>query len=133
VSLEDIRVPMFVVGTETDHVAPWKSVYKVSGLTGSPEFTFLLTSGGHNAGIVSGPVHPKRRHRVRTQKAGEAALPADEWFATTEAKPGSWWPTWAEWLKAHSSPERVALPAMGDAAKGYAPLGDAPGSYVLQR
>ncbi len=83
---------MFVVGTETDHVAPWKSVYKVSGLTSSPEFTFLLTSGGHNAGIISGPVHPKRRHRVRTQKSGEAALPADEWFATTEAKPGSWWP-----------------------------------------
>ena len=73
VSLKDIRVPMFVVGTETDHVAPWKSVYKASGLTSSPEFTFLLTSGGHNAGIVSGPVHPKRRHRVRTQKAGEPA------------------------------------------------------------
>ena len=58
ISLKDIRVPMFVVGTETDHVAPWKSAYKVSGLTSSPEFTFLLTSGGHNAGIISGPVHP---------------------------------------------------------------------------
>ncbi len=79
---------MFVVGTETDHVAPWKSVYKVSGLTSSPEFTFLLTSGGHNAGIVSGPVHPKRRHRVRTQQAGEAPLAADEWFATTEVAAG---------------------------------------------
>jgi polyhydroxyalkanoate synthase len=133
VSLKDIRVPMFVVGTETDHVAPWKSVYKVSGLTGSPEFTFLLTSGGHNAGIVSGPVHPKRRHRLRTQKPGEAPLPADEWFAKTPAKTGSWWPTWADWLKAHSSPERVAPPEMGNAEKGYAPLGDAPGSYVLQR
>ena len=73
VSLKDIRVPMFVVGTETDHVAPWKSVYKVSGLTSSPEFTFLLTSGGHNAGIISGPVHPKRRHRVRTQTARRIA------------------------------------------------------------
>jgi polyhydroxyalkanoate synthase len=133
VSLKDIRVPMFVVGTETDHVAPWKSVYKVSGLTSSPELTFLLTSGGHNAGIVSGPVHPKRRHRVRAQKSGDPMLPADEWFATTEARPGSWWPTWADWLKAHSSPERVAPPAMGAPDKGYAPLGDAPGTYVLQR
>ena len=102
ISLKDIRVPMFVVGTETDHVAPWKSVYKVSGLTSSPEFTFLLTSGGHNAGIISGPAHPKRRHRVRTQKAGEMALPADAWFAQTEAKPGSWWPIWADWLNSHS-------------------------------
>jgi polyhydroxyalkanoate synthase len=133
ISLKDIRVPMFVVGTETDHVAPWKSVYKVSALTSSREFTFLLTSGGHNAGIISGPVHPKRRHRVRTQKAGEAPLPADEWFAQTEPTPGSWWPTWAEWLKSHSSPERVAPPAMGAPKEGYAPLGDAPGEYVLQR
>ena len=133
VKLEDIRVPMFVVGTETDHVAPWKSVYKAGGLVTSPEFTFLLTSGGHNAGIVSGPVHPKRRHRVRTLRGGEAMLPADEWFATTEPKPGSWWPTWAEWLKAHSSPDRVVPPEMGAPAEGYKPLGDAPGDYVLQR
>jgi polyhydroxyalkanoate synthase len=78
-------------------------------------------------------VHPKRRHRVRAQKSGDPMLPADEWFATTEARPGSWWPTWAEWLKARSSPERVAPPAMGAPDKGYAPLGDAPGTYVLQR
>ncbi|HEX9706657.1 MAG TPA: alpha/beta fold hydrolase, partial [Steroidobacteraceae bacterium] len=133
ISLKDIRVPMFVVGTETDHVAPWKSVYKVSGLSTSPEFTFLLTSGGHNAGIVSGPVHPKRRHRVRTQKSGEAPLPADEWFEKTEAKQGSWWPVWADWLKTHSSPDRVAPPEMGAPREGYAPLAEAPGEYVLQR
>ena len=99
ISLSDIRVPMFVVGTETDHVAPWKSVYKADRLTSSPEFTFLLTSGGHNAGIVSGPVHPKRRHRVRTRRAGDPQLTADEWFTATAPLPGSWWPTWAEWLK----------------------------------
>jgi polyhydroxyalkanoate synthase len=133
VKLSDIRVPMFVVGTETDHVAPWKSVYKVSGLTSSPEFTFLLTSGGHNAGIVSGPVHPKRRHRVRTVREGEPRLGADEWFETTAALPGSWWPTWATWLEAHSSPTRVPPPAMGAPNAGYAPQADAPGEYVRQR
>ena len=70
---------------------------------------------------------------MRTQRVGEAPLPADEWIATTEAKPGSWWPTWAEWLKAHSSPERVAPPTMGNPEECYAPLGDAPGEYVRQR
>ncbi len=124
---------MFVVGTETDHVAPWKSVYKISNLTSSPEFTFLLTSGGHNAGIISGPVHPKRRHRVHTRRTGDAPVAADEWFDATAPLPGSWWPTWAEWLKTHSSPARVAPPAMGAPDAGYAPLGDAPGEYVLQR
>ncbi len=133
VQLSDIRVPMFVVGTETDHVAPWKSVYKLDRLTGSPEFTFLLTSGGHNAGIVSGPVHPKRRHRVRTRLTSDPQLAADAWFETTAPQPGSWWPTWAAWLKSHSSPGRVTPPAMGAPQAGYAPLCDAPGEYVLQR
>ena len=133
VNLSDIRVPMFVVGTETDHVAPWKSVYKVGALTSSTEFTFLLTSGGHNAGIVSGPVHPKRRHRMRTTRAGDPALAADEWFETTAPLPGSWWPTWAEWLRTHSSKERVAPPAMGAPDAGYAPICEAPGEYVRQK
>ncbi len=131
--LSDIRVPMFVVGTETDHVAPWKSVYKIDRLAHSDEFTFLLTSGGHNAGIISGPSHPKRRHRVRTRKHGESRLTADKWFETTPVTEGSWWPTWGEWLKSHSAPERVAPPSMGAPEAGYAPIDDAPGEYVRQR
>ena len=67
-------MPVFCVSTETDHVAPWKSVYKVDRYVQCSEFTFLLTSGGHNAGIISGPAHPKRRHRVRTRKAALARV-----------------------------------------------------------
>ncbi len=133
VSLTDIAVPTFVVGTETDHVAPWKSVYKAGGLVGSADYTFLLTSGGHNAGIVSGPVHPKRQHRIRTRKAGEPQLSADDWVAATEKTAGSWWPAWGAWLQAHSAARRVRPPRMGAAKAGYAPLGDAPGDYVRQR
>jgi len=133
VNLADIALPMFVVGTETDHVAPWKSVYKADRLVGSSEFTFLLTSGGHNAGIVSGPVHPKRRHRVRTRRQGEPNLNADEWFESTAPLPGSWWPTWGEWLMTHSTQGRVSPPAMGAPESGYAPVCEAPGEYVKQR
>ena len=132
VSLQTITAPAFIVGTETDHVAPWKSVYKIDALVGSADFTFLLTSGGHNAGIVSGPVHPKRKHRVRTRAPGERHLGADEWLATTAPQPGSWWPTWAKWLAAHSSARR-APPSMGAPERGYAPLLPAPGEYVLAR
>ena len=133
IDLAAIRLPMFVVGTETDHVAPWKSVYKARGLTRSEDYTFLLTSGGHNAGIVSGPVHPRRRHRVRTWLNSEETLPPDEWFSTTQPQPGSWWPVWEQWLSGHSTPAKVAPPPMGSPSEGYPPLADAPGEYVLQK
>jgi len=71
----DIRIPRFAVATTSDHVAPWRSAYKAH-LVPTSELTFVLTSGGHNAGIVSGPAHPKRRHRVRTwSKPGESLPP----------------------------------------------------------
>ncbi len=129
--LAAVDLPMFVVGTETDHVAPWRSVYKVGKLVRSKDYTFCLTSGGHNAGIISGPVHPKRRHRVLTMKAG-ARLPSPaQYMKKVEPAQGSWWPTFAAWLQEHSTKTKVAPPKMG--AAGCKPVCDAPGEYVLAR
>ena len=133
VDLAAIHVPMFVVGTETDHVAPWQSAYKARGLTRSTDYTFLLTSGGHNAGIVSGPVHPRRRHRVRTWLNASDTLTPQAWFETTQPQAGSWWPVWQHWLAQHSTQARVAPPPLGSTAAGYPPIADAPGEYVLQK
>ena len=130
--LSDIRVPMFVVGTETDHVAPWKSVYKVDNLVRSDDFSFLLTSGGHNAGIVAGPVHPKRHYRLKTRRLADPHLAPEEWLEEAPQHQGSWWPAWQAWLAAHSS-GMAKPPALGAAGKGYPVLGDAPGAYVRQR
>jgi len=129
-SLSDLAVPMFIVGTETDHVAPWKSVYKVRALTQSSDYTFVLTSGGHNAGIISGPSHPRRQHRT-LHLADERTQPSPEQFLeSAERHEGSWWPAWARWLASHSQPERYTLPRIGNAEAGYAPLRAAPGEYV---
>jgi len=125
-------VPMFSVGTETDHVAPWKSVYKTDNLVRSDDFTFLLTSGGHNAGIISGPVHPKRHYRVRTRRLADPHLAPQDWLDAATKHEGSWWPAWQAWLAAHSGARRKP-PAMGAPAKGYKPIEDAPGQYVRQR
>jgi polyhydroxyalkanoate synthase subunit PhaC len=131
VDLSRARLPMFVVGTETDHVAPWRSVYKIRGLTRSSDYTFLLTSGGHNAGIVSGPVHPRRRHRLLTWHDATTTLSADKWLQRAPLKQGSWWPSWQRWLVQHSSAKQVPArtPAPYVASGASAPQ-DAPGSYV---
>jgi len=129
VRLSDIRLPMFVVGTEADHVAPWTSVYKVDNLVRSDDFTFLLTAGGHNAGIICGPVHPKRSYKVRTRHLVDPHLAPEEWAEETPRLPGSWWPEWQGWLAKHSS-GKTKPPKMGAPAKGYTVLEDAPGQYV---
>jgi hypothetical protein len=66
ISLSDIHTPMFVVGTLRDHVAPWKSTYKIHFQVDA-DVTFLLTSGGHNAGIVAPPGEEGHSYRVRTK------------------------------------------------------------------
>ncbi len=128
VTLGDIHVPIFVVAAERDHVAPWKSVYKLNYLADT-DVSFLLTSGGHNAGIISEPGHPRRHHRIATRHDGDAYVAPEEWFATTPEREGSWWPAWQAWLNEHSSGE-VKPPAMGGAQKELQALCDAPGTYV---
>jgi len=131
VVLSDIRAPMFVVATERDHVAPWRSVYKIN-LTGDTDITFLLTSGGHNAGIVSEPGHPRRHFRLARRSDGDAYVDPDSWFERTPEQQGSWWPAFVDWLEAKSS-GRVQPPPMGAREQGYASLGPAPGHYVLEQ
>jgi polyhydroxyalkanoate synthase subunit PhaC len=130
VSLADIRVPFFVVGTESDHIAPWHSVYKIN-LLNPNEITFVLTSGGHNAGIVSEPGHPHRHFRLGTRPPGANYTGPDEWADTAVRHDGSWWPIWIGWLNQHSA-AMVKPPKMGAAAAGYPVLADAPGTYVLE-
>ncbi len=131
ISLGDIRAPIFAVATETDHVAPWKSVYKIN-LIADPDVTFLLTSGGHNAGIVSEPGHKGRYYRVAHRPAGTNYMDAENWYLANPSIDGSWWPVWADWLEQHAS-SLVPPPAMGAPKKGYPVFEPAPGTYVLER
>lgn len=130
ISLSALRRPMFVVGTEQDHVAPWRSVHKIHMLS-SAEICFVLTSGGHNAGIVSEPGHPHRSYRILTREADGLALDAEEWRDRAPVRDGSWWEAWELWLAAHSGPAGDP-PPMGTPNGLYAPIAEAPGHYVLE-
>jgi len=131
VNLDDIHVPIFNVGTVQDHVAPWRSVFKLHALTDVDQ-TFVLTAGGHNVGIVNPPGQALSSYRIRERHAGDRLLTAEEWMESTASVAGSWWTAWVQWLAQHSSAE-VAPPSMGAPRAGLPPLDPAPGQYVLQR
>ncbi|MBS0592881.1 MAG: alpha/beta fold hydrolase [Proteobacteria bacterium] len=128
VSLADIRQPIFAVGTEKDHVSPWRSVYKLHRLTDT-ELCFVLTNGGHNAGIVSEPGHAHRHYALHTSRPGDPMRDADAWLMLAQRHEGSWWTAWHDWLLQHGSGRQVGARHI-DAASA---LCDAPGLYVLVR
>lgn len=126
VALSDIRVPMFAVGTMTDHVSPWRSVHKIH-LLSSCDIDFVLTSGGHNAGIVSEPGHRGRSYYHARRAHGDCYVDPDRWVEMADRHDGSWWPEWLRWL------ERVSSGARVPARRAPPGLGPAPGTYVLER
>ncbi|WP_084396664.1 PHA/PHB synthase family protein [Henriciella aquimarina] len=132
ISISDIRAPIFAVGTNRDHVAPWKSVFKITHLA-RPDVTFVLADGGHNAGIVTEPGHPKRHHKIGHTMAHEHHLSPEAWEEAATQRDGSWWLSWRDWLKERSGEPRRAQKRYGYAKKGYPVVRDAPGLYVLDR
>jgi polyhydroxyalkanoate synthase subunit PhaC len=130
IAVRDIDVPIFAVGTETDHVAPWRSVHKIH-LLADAEITFLLASGGHNGGIISPPGRPRRHHRLAVRRPSDLYLDPEAWVEGAEFRQGSWWPSWTDWLAARSG-EPVPPPPLGARDRGYPALVPAPGTYVLE-
>jgi polyhydroxyalkanoate synthase subunit PhaC len=132
VSLSDLRAPMFVVGTQRDHVAPWRSTYKIHYLAADVDISYVLASGGHNAGIVAPPGEEGHSYQVLGKKADTPYLGPDEWLRLATKQEGSWWPEWVRFLGRHSGAP-LAPPPMGGLKQAGTPLDDAPGHYVLQR
>ncbi|WP_439154394.1 PHA/PHB synthase family protein [Yoonia sp.] len=130
ITVGEIDVPIFCVSTLSDHVAPWQSVYKIH-LLADTQVTFVLTNGGHNAGIVSEPGHQGREFRIKSTGADQPYLAPEDWQATADQQEGSWWPALVAWLSERSSGE-IAPPKMGAAKGPYRPIEDAPGTYVFQ-
>lgn len=131
VALSELHMPMFVVGTQRDHVAPWKSTYKIHFLANA-DITYALASGGHNAGIVAPPGEEGHGYQVLTKKTKDPYVGPDDWIKRAPSHEGSWWIEWTGFLAAHSG-QPVAPPLLGKPDRNGAPLHDAPGSYVLEQ
>ncbi len=124
IDLGRIRQDLYAVGTQQDHIVPWKSAWQISQLV-SGKVRFVLGGSGHIAGIINPP--SKGRGYWTNEKRVKSA---DQWFKSAVQHDGSWWTDWMEWLKPRSG-EQGAPPSMGSAA--HPPLAPAPGTYVLEK
>ena len=130
IALKDISAPMFVIATEADHIAPWKSVYKTQLFTDC-DLVFVLTDGGHNSGIVNAPGNAKRKYRVSHRPAGGLYVGPDDWLTQQTEHQGSWWPEWRDWLERKST-GTVPARSLDVSSKRSLQAIAAPGSYVFQ-
>jgi poly(3-hydroxyalkanoate) synthetase len=140
-SLFSVPVNLATVGTDTyvvagvaDHLCPWQSCYRSTQLLGG-DVRFVLSTSGHIASMVNPPGNPKARFQTAPdpEPGGRHVNPADPrtWLATAQTVPGSWWADYAKWLADRSGGQRNRREKVG--AKGYLPLDQAPGRYVLDR
>jgi polyhydroxyalkanoate synthase len=125
IDLTAIDIPVYILSTKEDHIAPWISTFEATRLYKGP-VKFVLAASGHIAGVVNPPSAEKYGYWT---KRGKAASP-EAWLERAEAHPGSWWPDWHRWLRPKSG-GKVAARSPGDG--GLEVIEDAPGSYVKVR
>lgn len=125
--LSAIQQPLYAVGAEQDHIAPWKQTFRLCGLIGGPA-RYVLATSGHILGIINPPVTPPKR-RYWVGDASDRFYP-EAWRDGTGKVPGSWWEDWIHWLNERCGP-MTDPPALGNAQ--YPPLEAAPGRYVLEK
>jgi len=119
--------PLYAVGAEQDHIAPWKQAFRLCGLTGGPA-RYVLATSGHILGIINPPITPPKRHYWVGEATGHND--AEAWRVGTEKSLGSWWEDWTRWLGERCGPLGPP-PSLGNSQ--YPPLEAAPGRYVLEK
>ena len=125
IDLSSIAIPAYVYASRDDHIVPWRSAYRTTGLLGG-EPRFVLGSSGHIAGVVNPPGSSRRNYWVSALRTGDA----EDWLAGADSRQGSWWPHWYEWLSGHGGGMRNAPKRAGNAR--HRPIDPAPGGYVIE-
>lgn len=120
-ALSDIKSDTYLVGAINDHIVPWQASYKATQLLPG-DARYVLTSGGHIAGIVN-PPSPKAWYEVAEDQPSDAAT----WRKQASRHSGSWWEDWSRWGSERAG-SLAAPPPMG--SNRYPAVGDAPGNYI---
>jgi len=124
VDLGNIKTPSYTVAALGDHIVPWEGTFLMRGLLGGP-VRFVLTTGGHIAGIIN---HPDKKRREYWLNDDQTIDPGT-WLAGAENHAGSWWVDWIPWLQERSG-KKVQPPSLGN--EEFPPIMNAPGSYVIE-
>jgi polyhydroxyalkanoate synthase len=117
IDLSKIQTPMYVLGAEADHIAPWRTTYATSQHVGG-DVHYTRTNSGHVAGICNPPGNPKACYWTADHTVhGESP---DAWLERSTKHQGSWWEDWAAWASQHGGSKRppFTLPTGGDPAPG---------------
>lgn len=126
IDLGAIRAPVFVYGSREDHIVPWQAAYaSVPLLKGKRRF--VMGASGHIAGVINPPAKGKRSFWTNDATPATAA----EWLAGATEHPGSWWPTWSDWLKGFGGKLVNAPKTPGN--RTFRAIEPAPGRYVKQK
>jgi hypothetical protein len=126
VDLTKVTSDLYIVAGVTDHITPWKASYRSTQLFGSKNIEFILSHSGHIQAMLNPPGNPKAKFY---RADGKAPPTPEKWMAKAEETAGSWWPHWAQWLKARAGAEKAAPTELG--SKAHPPVGAAPGQYVF--
>jgi polyhydroxyalkanoate synthase len=124
--LRKIEAPFFIYGSREDHIVPWTAAYaSVPIFSGQKQpVRFVMGASGHIAGVINPAAKGKRSHWVNDATPATAQA----WLEGATEQPGSWWPVWADWLRAYGG-KQVAAPK-GYGGHGYLAMEPAPGRYV---
>ena len=126
VDLTRVTMPVYILATREDHIVPWQTAYRSTGMLGG-DVRFVLGASGHIAGVIN----PAKKNRRSYWFGEKLAADADGWLEAATEVPGSWWSDWDGWLKQFSGGEKAAPKKPG--GKAHQVIEAAPGRYVKQR
>ena len=122
IDLSKIKTPIYLQAAKEDHIAPYPSVFKSTGLYGGP-VRFMLAGSGHIAGVINPPVAEKYQHWINEDQPKDL----DEWLEGAVEHKGSWWQDWDKWLSTHSGAKvNKRIPGSGELEI----IEDSPGTFV---